>query len=624
MWNDNLVCALKNRFSLFCFILLTVVDLTWFVFYAPWNFGYMKSNGDSFGYYCYLPATFIHHDLPHLRYTYYYSQKECSLSRDSTRPVVIQEAHLYKNKQVIKYTCGIAILEAPFFFMGHAVTKLLNMPADGYSFYYMFFVHWGNILFVLAGLFLLRILLLKYFSDFISGMVLLSIAVGTNLFHFTVYKTGMSHGYLFTLYVVLMLATIRFFSHKDITSAILLGISAGLITLIRPDEIICLFIPLGYGVSSLRELKQKFNSLLRQKEFYLAVFFFILCAVPQFVYWKTMTGQWLYYSYTGESFDFGHPHIWQGLFGFANGWLPYTPVMVLAILGIPLLLTRLKIWLLPLIAFLPVHIYIIYSWWCWFYMNGLGSRPMIEAYPLLALPLGLLYAALLKNPIARLAGILLLIFFCAQQMMMTWQTAHSLLYSEGSSRTFYLNTLFKTSLSMKNLVEFDIDENQPDSLICDHVVWRQDFEDSLNKYYVRNGRGMSGNYSFLLNSNSQYSPTLDSTVSACGLKPRQWLRISFDACKLAQGGGFYNYTSMMVMWKRGSKYLHSNSLRIQNKMQSSSPLRLWRDECNIAGHITYYTRVPPDVKPDDRLNVFGMNVGNASVLIDNLEVEACR
>ena len=615
---------MKNRVSLICLILLVIIDFSWFVFYAPWNFGYMKSNGDSFGYYCYLPATFIHHDLSHLRYSYYYSQRECGFSKDSTKPVLLQEAHLYKNKQVIKYTCGIAILEAPFFFMGHAITRLLHMSTNGYSFYYMFFVHWGNILFVLIGLFLLRILLLKYFTDFISAMVLLSIAVATNLFHFTVYKIGMSHGYLFTLYVVLMLATIRFFNRKDAISAVLLGTSAGLITLIRPDEIICLFIPLFYGISSARQLKEKFNLLVRQKVFYLVIFSFILCAVPQLIYWKAMTGKWLYYSYTSESFDFRHPHILQGLLGFANGWLPYTPVMVFAIMGILLLRTRLKEWWIPIVLFIPLHIYIIYSWWCWFYMNGLGSRPMIEAYALLALPMGLFYSWFLKKNILRLAGILLLKVFSAQQMMMTWQTGHSLLLSEGSSPSFYINTLCKTSLSMQNLVEFDINENQPDSLKCDHLIWRQDFEDSINDYYVKNGRGMSGNYSFLLNSNSRYSPSLDTTVSGCGLKPRQWIRISFDACKLATGGGFYNYTSIMVMWKRGGKDLYSNSLRLQNKIQSSFPLRIWRDESNISGHITYYTRVPSDIRPDDKLNVFGMNVQDASVLIDNLVIEACR
>ena len=615
---------MKNRFSLFCFILLTVIDLAWFVFYAPWNFAAMKSNGDSFGYYCYLPATFIHHDLSDLRYSYYYSQKECGSIKDSTKPATLQEAHLYKNKQVIKYTCGIAILEAPFFFIGHVVTKLLHVPANGYSFYYMFFVNWGNLLFILTGVFLLRKLLLKYFSDFITGAVLLSVAVGTNLFHFSVYKTGMAHVYLFTLYVMLMLATIRFYSRKDVISAILLGLSAGLITLIRPDEIICLFIPLFYGISTVSQLKQRMKSLSGQKEFYITILSFIICAVPQLVYWKIMTGNWLYYSYTGEHFDFRHPHILQGLVGFKNGWLPYSPVMVFALVGIPLLLTRLKMWLLPVIAFMPAHIYIIYSWWCWFYMNGLGSRPMIEAYPLLALPLGLLYSSLLEKTIFRLAGILLLIFFSAQQIMMTWQTAHSILYSEGSSRTFYINTLFRTSLSIKNLVEYDIDENQPDSLQCDHLIWHQDFEDSLNKYYVPNGRGMSGNYSFLLNNNSQYTPTLDTMVSDCGLKPGQWLRISFDACKLAPSGGFYDYASILVMWKRGYQYLYSNSLRIQNKIQPSLPLRIGSGECNIAGHISYYTKVPSDVNSTDRLSVFGMNLGNAPVLIDNLTVETCK
>ena len=614
---------MKNRFSLFCLILLTVVDVSWFVHYAFWNSASIKSCGDNFGYYCYLPATFIHHDLSHLRYTCYYSQKECGVIIDSAQPAALQEAHAYGNNEVIKYTCGIAILEAPFFFMGHAVSLLLNRPTDGYSYYYMLFVHWGNVLFILLGLFLLRSLLLKYFTDLITGLVLLTIALGTNLFHFTISKIGMAHGYLFTLYVVLMLATIRFYSRKDILSGVLLGLSAGFITLIRPDEIICLFIPLGYGILTGGELIQRLKSLTAQKEFYVAGLCFILCGLPQFLYWKHMTGHWLYYSYSGESFDFRRSHIWQGLFGFANGWLPYTPVMAFALLGIPLLATRLKAWLIPVVLFLPLHIYIIYSWWCWFYMNGLGSRPMIEAYPLLALPFGLIYSALLKKPLAILADVLLITFFSAQQMMMTWQTAHSLLYSEASSKTFYLHTLFKTSLSMKNIVEYDIDESQPDSQQTDHVVFRQNFEDSLSQYYVRHGQGMTGNYSFLLNSKSRYSPGLDTAIGTCNLKPGQWLKISFDACKL-EGGAFYNGAAMLVMWQRGNECLYSNSLRIENKLQTLPPLRIWRNESNQSGHISYYTKIPAALQPTDRLQVFGMNNGPAGVLINNLVIEVCR
>jgi hypothetical protein len=44
--------------------------------------------------------------------------------------------------------------------------------------------------------------------------------------------------------------------------------------------------------------------------------------------------QFIYYSYAGESFDFLHPQIIRGLFGWKNGWLPYTPVMIFSLPGI--------------------------------------------------------------------------------------------------------------------------------------------------------------------------------------------------------------------------------------------------------------------------------------------------
>jgi TRAP-type C4-dicarboxylate transport system permease small subunit len=39
-----------------------------------------------------------------------------------------------------------------------------------------------------------------------------------------------------------------------------------------------------------------------------------------------------------------------------------------------------------IVFFTILHIYVIFSWWCWWYGGSYGSRPMVDTYGILALP----------------------------------------------------------------------------------------------------------------------------------------------------------------------------------------------------------------------------------------------
>lgn len=112
--------------------------------------------------------------------------------------------------------------------------------------------------------------------------------------------------------------------------------------------------------------------------------------VPQFLYWHAITGKYIYYSYQEEGFFFTRPHVLEGLLGFRKGWLVYTPVMVFALAGIFFMQGKASMARTGVVTVLLLHVYITFSWWCWWYGGTFGQRPMIEIYPLLALPLCML------------------------------------------------------------------------------------------------------------------------------------------------------------------------------------------------------------------------------------------
>src|SRR5690606_38307458 len=73
---------------------------------------------------------------------------------------------------VLKYTSGMAIMEAPFFFIAHFLAPHLDYPADGFSPPYQVMIYLGGLLMTLLGLWYLRKLLLLFYSDKVTGVTL--------------------------------------------------------------------------------------------------------------------------------------------------------------------------------------------------------------------------------------------------------------------------------------------------------------------------------------------------------------------------------------------------------------------------------------------------------------------
>jgi hypothetical protein len=113
----------------------------------------------------------------------------------------------------------------------------------------------------------------------------------------------------------------------------------------------------------------------------------VLVWVPQMIYWREMTGQWLYFSYgSDERFFFNHPVIINGLFGFRKGLFIYTPLLIFAFAGLTILWKNRSPHMAAIAVFVPLNIYIILSWWCWWYGGGFGQRAFIDSYALMAIP----------------------------------------------------------------------------------------------------------------------------------------------------------------------------------------------------------------------------------------------
>jgi hypothetical protein len=194
---------------------------------------------------------------------------------------------------------------------------------------------------------------------------------------------------LFGLFILL---TSRWYAKSNATNSVLLGLLAGLLILIRPSNILLLIIFPLYNTAALKDVQARIKLLFTK--WYLVVLMGLMIVfvwVPQMLYWHHLNGRYLFYSYTGEGFNFSNPQIINGLLSWKKGWLIYTPLGWLMLIGfIPMRKYAPKL-VLPFLLFLLCHLYVVFSWWSWWYGGSFGSRPMVEVYAILAFPLASLY-----------------------------------------------------------------------------------------------------------------------------------------------------------------------------------------------------------------------------------------
>jgi hypothetical protein len=255
--------------------------------------------------------------------------------------------------------------------------------------------------------------------------------------HYVISEPGMSHVYSFSLITIFLYLTLGWIKKPTLSLSIFMGLLAGLIVLIRPVNGLVLVFPACIGVNSFIGLKSR---VVRNWKFIaIACFSASLMVLPQIMYWRIQTDHFLFNSYMESGkFYFFHPNIIDGLFGFRKGWLIYTPVMFFALAGFFVIKKYAEGLRNAILAFMVLFIYVIFSWWCWWYGGSFGSRPMIETYGILALPLAASLTWLFQKQlwIKAFLGLLLVALVSLNQFQMV-QYRTSLLHWDSMTKEAY-------------------------------------------------------------------------------------------------------------------------------------------------------------------------------------------
>jgi hypothetical protein len=283
-----------------------------------------------------------------------------------------------------KYTIGMAVVLSPFFFTGHLAALLLRLAgvpvaANGLSWPYEFFYNIGSVILGLCGMYLSYRAAKLRFGSFAALVAVLGVWFASSVFYYLAIVPSMSHAvsqFLVSAFLYLALTRDWF---KETRTGLLMGLVLGLATLVRPQNVLFVVVPL-----CLIALKRKGDGKVVPR--YLVGLCWIGCAalfvtLAQWLVYTIQYGEVTKIPYLvegateqrGTSFAWANPQVASVLFSGFHGLFAWHPIVLVAIVGGFLSIKRYPEFIALLLAFF-LQVYFVSSWYNWWQGASFGGR----------------------------------------------------------------------------------------------------------------------------------------------------------------------------------------------------------------------------------------------------------
>lgn len=348
---------------------------------------------DGIGYYVYLPSAWLDGDLDFTdEYAVFFAY-----AGDATAETAFYLQQTPQGVPPNQWAIGPALLWSPFFLLAHLLALGLQaggfpVATDGYGFLYQATVLVGSILFAGAGVWLTYRFVLHWVQSHVALAGVLLVVLGGNLIYYMTAEPSMSHGVSTFASALFFLLWIKRRDHHDQLTPILLGATAGMMALIRPQDGLLLVLPFldrlpavihGMRTGDFAALRQWLWATIIAAIAALVVF------SPQLLSWQIIYGSVLRsgYVYAGGVFNWFAPRLVEVMLSPERGLLVWHPIFLGALIGLGLLWrSDRRMSALGLLA-IAMQWYIIASWTDWMQGDAFGGRMFIVCTPIFALGL---------------------------------------------------------------------------------------------------------------------------------------------------------------------------------------------------------------------------------------------
>lgn len=368
----------KSIFVFALFFALTVfLAHYWLVGSGVW--------GDGRYYYAYLRSAVVDHNLDFRNEFEHFS---CPLELTQT------------GKIANKFSIGPAFLWSPFFLTTHLLLRLFNFPADGFSHPYQIAVGLAAVFYGILGLWLSFKVVEEYFSPKIALISTFSLWLASNLFFYTAVDPINSHAVSFFVASAIVFTLTKYSQEGKGRQLVILGLLTGLLAMIRTQDLVFILPILAW---LLKERQKKIRLAFNKVSIFL--FFVLVGFLPQLGVWQLLYGELKNpYLIQGETFNWLRPQWLTVLFSSNNGLFYYSPILLLALIGLFLARKRSFLVMGGIFLFL-LQTYVVASWHSWSGGEAYGGRMFISLMPFFIIGL----AAFLDRLKKRLALIYLIL-----------------------------------------------------------------------------------------------------------------------------------------------------------------------------------------------------------------------
>ena len=274
---------------------------------------------------------------------------------------------------------GSAVVWSPFFLLAHALVTngVLRGPADGLSPAYTGAVAYGSSFLAILG-FLIAFQTLKKYLGVTEGLSLIAVLAvwfGTPAFYYMTVAPAFAHAPSILAVSLLFFLWLRAREKDGVFDWVLMGLVAGLAMLIREQGALFLIAPgldLGF-----RLLKGDVKRALERGVAVLGAAGLVFA--PQLLAYQALNGSFGPTQLVQRKMDFGSPHFFDVLIDPGHGLLLWTPLLLIAFLGLVRAIFRLGAVGVFVTAALIAQVYINGSVLSWHQAGAFGSRRFVDS-----------------------------------------------------------------------------------------------------------------------------------------------------------------------------------------------------------------------------------------------------
>lgn len=393
---ERLEMLVERPFPLFAAIFIVfVVTFGAAIFLVPHRYGRLIV-GDGIYYYAYLRSVVMDGDLDFTNdFTLYQSFNNEDLGKKR------EMLELHKTpfgKPANYFSVGPAVLWLPVYIPTHFLALALGLPHDGFSYWYEAPILFLSIAYGFVGFLLIYRVVVSLFSRWAALIAVLGMWAATNVVYYMGVSPSASHVLsIFTVGLFLFLWW-RQRGNRTRRDWFVLGLSAGLMALVRWQDILVTLLPLfelianGWSLFRAKSFAVIARAQLPQGLIFIAGL--LIAFSPQMLAWQILYGTPLTAPQGASFFYPARPEIWNVLFGLKRGLFTWTPLIFLAAVGFIPLYRKDRILGSAAIVIFLAEAYInsiVSDWWGG---EAFGARRFISLIPFFALGLAALVDAI--------------------------------------------------------------------------------------------------------------------------------------------------------------------------------------------------------------------------------------